>query len=75
MPPTFPLKLKEKVIGDFNVKKEHGASFDSVMTETGSSSHIPALGINGTNKMISQLHEQPVLNIQCQSHAEIKDAL
>jgi len=74
MPPVFPLNFKEKIFGAFN-KSEHNISYDTAMEDTGSTSHIPALGINGTNKLISQLPEQPVLNIQCQSRAEIKDAL
>ena len=32
-------------------------------------------GINSINNIISQMPDQPVLNIQCQSQAEIKDAI
>jgi len=74
MPSVIPPTVEAKILGAFSSKGEILPPFDEEMGET-STSHIGTLGINGTNKLIKQLPELPVLNIQCQTRAKIKDAL
>ena len=38
-------------------------------------SHRFQFGINSMNNLLSQMPEQPVLNIQCQTRANIKNAI
>ena len=38
-------------------------------------SHRFQFGINSMNNLLSQMPEQPVLNIQCQTRADIKNAI
>lgn len=51
-------------------------TFDLEMQDASSApSHKFHFGINGMNNLMSHMPEQPVLNIQCQSRAEIKSAI
>jgi len=73
MPSVIPPTIEVKLLGAFSTG-EVLPPYDEEMGES-SNTHIATLGINGTNKLIKQLPELPVLNIQCQTRAEIKDIL
>ena len=50
--------------------------FDEVMREASQAPKVKtSFGINSINNLISSMPEQPVLNIQCQTRSEIKDAI
>ena len=66
MPSVIPPAVESKVLGAFS-QGSHREILPPYDEEMGESSNTPFshLGVNGTNKLIKQLPELPVLNIKC----------
>ena len=76
-PPTLPTHTKQKCLATMEAKQELPlAIMDQVMVDASTSTSTSQdYGIGGTNRLISQLLDKPMLNIQCQPRNEIKEAI
>ena len=76
-PLAFPEQTKQKCLAKIEVKQEQPlAIMDQVMADASASTSTSLpFGISGSNRLISQLPDQPMLNIQCQHMKEIREAI